>query len=203
MTLENGTDQPWHFGVYQKSPSSPGLTSVAWQVRGIPPQSGSVPSSAEVTWTLDYGLCIANFDKDGRKYTGTQFAPAYLGNVYKVTTLDEIPSIVSNPIATGSSDQIVLKNNTGPNATALTMGFTVDNNIVVVEDNVGGEQETFYRVHPEYYVACYRNIVLGQLVDEAVVIGPVEVKYEDGEKSMKVKATKDAGGNYRLSVVRT
>ena len=116
---------------------------------------------------------------------------------------EQIPSIDSNPVATGSSDQIVLKNKTGPYATALTMGFTVNNNIIVVEDNVGGEQETMYRVHPEYYVACYRNIVLGQLVDEGVVIGPVEVKYEDGVKSMKVKATKGAGGNYRLSVVHT
>jgi hypothetical protein len=202
MTLENGTDQPWHFGFYQKHPSSPGLTSVAWQVRGIPPQAGSVPSSAQVTWTLDYGLCIANFDKDGRKYTGKQFAPAYLGNVYKVATLDGIPSIDTKPTAMGSSDQIVLKNNTGPYATALTMGFTASNNIIAVEDGVGGEQETIYRVHPTYYVACYRNIVLGQLVDEGVVIGPVEVKFsEGGTKSTKVVASKDAGGNYRLNVV--
>ena len=201
MTLENGTDQPWHFGVYQKHPSSPGLTSVAWQVRGIPPQTGSVPSSSQVSWTLDYGLCIANFDKDGRKYTGKQFAPAYLGNVYKVATLNGIPSIDTKPTATGSPDQIVLKNNTGPYASALTMGFTVSNNIIAVENDVGGEQETIYRVHPTYYVACYRNIVLGQLVDEAVVIGPVEVKYEGGNNSAKVVASKDAGGNYRLSVI--
>ena len=52
-----------------------------------------------------------------------------------------------------------------------------------------------------YYVACYRNIVLGQLVDEAVVIGPVEVKYEGGNNSAKVVASKDAGGNYRLSII--
>ena len=150
---------------------------------------------------MDYGLCIANFDRDQRKYTGQQFTPANLGNVYKVASLDGIPSIDTKPIAIGSSDQIVLKNKTGPPAIALTMGFTLSNNIIAVEDNVGGQQETIYRVHPSYYVACYRNIVLGQLVDEAVVIGPVEVTYKDGANATKVVASKDAGGNYRLNVV--
>ena len=101
-------------------------------------------------------------------YTGKQFAPVYLGNVYKVVSLYSIPSIDTKPIATGSSDQIVLKNHTGPYANTLTMGFTVSNNIIAVEDSVGGEQETIYRVHPTYYVACYRNIVLDQFVDEGV-----------------------------------
>ena len=201
MFLENATDQPWHFGVYQKHPMSPGLTSVAWQVRGIPPQAGSVPSSAQVTWKMDYGLCIANFDKDQQRYTGKQFAPAYLGNVYKVDSLDGIPNIEAKPTATGSPDQIVLVNNTGPPATALTMGFTLSNNIIAVEDNVGGKQETIYRVHPTYYVACYRNIVLGQMVDEGVVIGPAEVKYEGGAKQMTVEASKDAAGNYHINVL--
>lgn len=91
MTLENGTDQPWH------------------EVCGVPPQARSVPSSAQATWTIEYGVCIADFDKDERKYTGKQFASAYLGNVYKVDTLDGIPSIDTKPTATGSSDQIVLK----------------------------------------------------------------------------------------------
>ena len=197
MILENGTDQPWYFGVYQKSL---GLTNVAWQVRGIPPQDGSVPSSAQVTWTLDYGLCIASFDEVEQKYTGEQFAPANLGNMYKVVSLDGIPSIDTKPIATVSPDQIALKNNT---ANALTIGFTVGNtNIIAVEDSVGGEQETIYQVRPTYFVACYRNIVLGQLVDEGVpVIGPVEVAFECGAKSIKVVASKDEGGNYRMSVV--
>ena len=168
MILENGTDQPWHFGVYQKHPSSPRLTSVAWQVRGIPPQAGSVLSSAQSN--LDTGLYMVSALQILMKmnYTGKQFAPAYLGNVYKVVSLDSIPSIDTKPIAIGSSDQIVLKNHTGPYANTLTMGFTVSNNIIAVEDSIGGEQETIYRVHPTYYVACYRNIVLGQFVDEGV-----------------------------------
>ena len=61
MTFENSTDQPWHFGVYQKNPESPGLTSVAWQVRGVPPQEGDKPSSAQVNWTMQYGICICQF----------------------------------------------------------------------------------------------------------------------------------------------
>ena len=84
----------------------------------------------------------------------------------------------------GSADQIILKNETGPPAVPLSMSFTVSNlyNIIAVEDNVGGGQETIYRVHPTYYVACYRSIKLGQLVDAGIVIGLVEVKYEGGAR---------------------
>ena len=201
LILENATDQPWHFGVYQKVPSSPGLSSVAWQVRGVPPTASDRHSQAEVNWTMDYGVCIAKFDKDEASYTGSQFAPALLSNNYRVASLDGVPSIESKPVGVGSADQIILKNETGPPAVTLSMGFTVSNNIIAVEDNVGGGQETIYRVHPTYYVACYRSIKLGQLVDAGIVIGPVEVKYEGGARKAKVAATKDASGNYHLNVV--
>ena len=203
MIFMNATDQPWHFGVYQKNPESPGLTSVAWQVRGVPPIEGSLPSSAEVNWTLNYGICIADFDKDINGYTGKQFAPANLGNVYKVITLDGIPSINTKPITVGMEDQIAVKNQTGPPAQTVTMGFTVGNNIIAVQPDVGGSEQTMYRVHPTYYIACYHNIILGQLVDSGVAIGPVEVKYEAGAHAAKIIASKDASGNFRLTVETT
>ena len=199
LIFKNATDQAWHFGVYQKIPTSPGLTNIAWQVRGVPPKKSDIPSTAQVNWTMSYGLCIADFDEDQRTFTGSQMAPALLGNKYKVESLDGIPSIDTTPIATGSSDQITLKNATSP-VTPLTMGFTLGGNILCVERDVGGMEETIYRVHPTYYVACYHNIVLGQMVDEGVVIGPVEVKYDSGIRQMTVEATKDPAGNYRINV---
>ena len=50
---------------------------------------------------LDYWFCIANFDKDGRNYTGTQFTPAEHTLAmcsYKVASIDGIPSIDTNPL---------------------------------------------------------------------------------------------------------
>jgi hypothetical protein len=202
LNFKNATDQPWHFGVYQKFPTSPGLASIAWQVRGVPPKRGiAPPASAQVNWTMSYGLCIADFDTDNHVYTGSQMAPANLGNKYEVESLDGIPSINTAPIGPGSSDQISLKNATSSPVMPVTMGFTLGGNILCAESNVGGLQETIYRVHPTYFVACYRNIVLGQMVDEGVVIGPVKVKYEDGAHEMTVEASKDPAGNYHLTVV--
>ena len=54
---------------------------------------------------------------------------------------------------------------------------------------------------PYLLVACYRNIILGQMVDEGVAIGPVELKYEDGVHQMTVEASKDAAGNYHINVL--
>ena len=200
LTLVNSTDQPFYYGVYQKFPLSPGLVSVAWQVRGIPPQKGDLPSSAKVKWTTNYGLCIAKFDEDTRVYKGEQFAPAYLGNEYQVVSFEGIPSIDTKPTGVTMADEIVFNNNTGPPAQTLTLGFTVCDNIIAVQDNVGGNENTEYRVHHKYYVVCYRDIVLGQLVDSTVVLGPVEVNYEGGARTARVVASKDATGNYHLNV---
>ena len=97
-----------------------------------------------------------------------------MGKSYEVKSVDGIPNINSSPTGKTASDQIVLVNSTTP-AMPVTMGFTLSGNIVVAEQDVGKGQRTTYRVHPQYYMACYRNIVLGQLVDEGVAIGPVLV----------------------------
>ena len=144
---------------------------------------------------MEYGVCIADFDKNGRKYTGAQMAPAQLGNKYQVISIDDIPSISTTPTGTGSADQIVLQNKTGPPA---IMRFTLDDRIVVVEDDVGGLQKTFFWVHPTYFVACYRNIVHSQLVDEGVGIGPIEVRYAAGFHVASVEAFKDSSGKTQL-----
>ena len=54
----NNTKESYFFGVYQEFPESPGLKSVAWQVRGVPP-GGSIPSTSDITWTLTYGVSVA------------------------------------------------------------------------------------------------------------------------------------------------
>ena len=93
MIFQNATDQSWQFAVYQTMPDSPGLSSVAWQIRGLPPQQvGSPPPQAEVDWTMQYGICIADFDKNFNRFTGTQFAQANLGNAYEVSSNIGIPS---------------------------------------------------------------------------------------------------------------
>ena len=48
-----------------------------------------------------------------------------------------------------------------------------------------------------YYVATYRSIQQGQLVDSGIQLGPVEVKYENGYTKAEVMATVVAG-RYQL-----
>ena len=201
MTFVNATDQPWFFAVYKSVPESPGLSSVAWQVRGLPQQlQGSKAPQADVTWQMSYGLCIANFDQNFRQYTGSQYGTAVLGQTYQVESKNGIPSIDPNATGTTTSDQIILTNSTSSPVTPVTMGFTLGGNIVVAEQNVGGGQKTIYRVHPTYYVACFHNVVLGELVDESVAIGPVQVSYTGGVHSKTVQASKTLAGDYTLQV---
>ena len=200
MMFENATDEDWYFAVYKKFPESPGLSSIALQVRPLGKQLGSSPPpTAEVNWTMEYGLCIADFDKDQPNiYTGQQFASGQLGKRYQVISDEGIPTI--SPFSVGDTGvaQMTLQNNTSNPVTPVTMGFTMSKNIVVVEKNVGGKQTSIFRVHPTYYVACYHKIVLGQDVDMGVAIGPLEVEYTPGNFSITVQAYKTTSGNYTL-----
>ena len=185
----NSSDKSYHFGLYQTFPNSPGLRSVAWKVRGVPPK-GQIPSTADIDWTLNYGVAIAKFDRNGASYTGLQIANAQLGKTYQVVMTDgDIPTIDQTPTGSTSGGLIAFKNNTDK---AFDMGFAVDGSLVAVQNVAGGETINF-DVHPTYYVATYRSIQLGQLVDSGVELGPVMVEYENGYTKAQVEATLQAG----------
>eukprot|EP00731_Ephydatia_muelleri_P017634 Em0010g732a len=122
VTFLNDSDASYHFALYQHFPKSPGLNSVAWKVRGIPPK-GVIPSSAVVNWTMNYGVSIANWNPNGAVYTSSQVVAAELGKEYHVTLTDGIPgpSIQSDPIGDTQPGYITLVNDTN---IALEMGAT-------------------------------------------------------------------------------
>ncbi len=187
----NDTTDDYYFAVYQDFPDSPGLRSVAWQVRAVSAR-GYKATSSTVSWTTSYGISIANWDSDQKEYTGEQQQHAELGNTYEVIARGEFPGI--NPASTGKTAEglIAFENNTDP-AIDLDMGFTVAGNIVAVQPKVHSQEATVFDVHQSYYVALYRNIKLGQLVDSNVKLGPVEVIFGDGTTSKTVSAYMDAG----------
>ena len=189
----NSTDKSYFFGVYQTFPQSPGLRSVAWQVRGVPPK-GQVSSTSDIDWSMLYGVSIADWDKDGKTYTGRQIVTAELGKAYEVQmTQDTIPTVNPNSIGSTSPGLINFKNST---STVLDMGFTIGGGLVAVQSVAGGETIIF-DVHPTYYVACFRNIRKGQLVDSGIVLTPVKVQYPHGYTKCEVVASND-GGTYGL-----
>lgn len=139
MILENATDEPWHFGVYQKHPSFPGLTSVALANLWRSTTSWKCPiiSRSNLQWTMNYGVCIANFDKDQQKYTGQQFAPAYLSNVYNVVSLDGAltQSRLLQEVLIRSCWRILLVH------LPLHWPWVSQSAVIAVEDSVGGQQD--------------------------------------------------------------
>ena len=198
LTVQNATDRPWYFGVYQTYPKCLGLTSVAWQVCGVAPSFG-IPTTHHIKWSMDIGVCITEFDEDERRYMGVQYAPATVNRIYEVAFLDGIPSISPTAVGLGRDDSVLIVNNTCPHAVPVSVGFTLGNNIAAIA-NIEGHQETMFRVQPTYFVACYNNLALGQQVDEGAVIGPLEVKYDKGVHNATVEVFKDIGG-YHLKVV--
>ena len=200
LVLQNVTDKYLFFGIYQSLPYF-GLTSVAWQVCGLPPSVSDVSTTYQVKWSMDFGICTAEVDKDEQKYVGIQFVPADLNNTYEVVSVEGIPGISTIPTRSRKADQqIVVENNTGLPAIPLTIGFTIENKIVAIAKHLESGQKTMYEFKPSYFAACYHNLIPGQLVDEGVVIGPVKVQYDRGAYTATVKVLKDEGGNYQMKV---
>ena len=190
--FKNSTQSAYHFAIYQKYPESPGLDSVAWQVRGLGPDATN-----RVDWTLDYDVAIADWDANDCAYSGQEVEPATLGSVYEVTTEEsDIPVINTTPIDTTGPGLILLCNNTKPTQN-VTMGFAIDKLLVAVEKDVNAGETVEFSVHPEYYIACYRSIKQGQLVSAGIELGPVKLEFTDGYKAYKVEAT-DTNGRFKL-----
>ena len=176
VTFLNDSDTSYHFALYQHFPESPGLNSVAWKVRGIPPK-GVIPSSAVVNWTMNYGVSIANWNPNGAVYTGSQVVAAELGKEYQVILTDgDIPAIQSDPIGDTHPGYITLVNDTN---IALEMGVTIDGTFVAVQTVNGGERMNFGTV-PTFYTACFRSIKVGQSVSSGIALSPVQIRFENG-----------------------
>ena len=198
VRFKNSTEHAYHFAVYQKYPNSPGLDSVAWQVRGLGPGA-----TGRVDWKLDYQVAIADWDADNGQFSGSQLRTASLGQVYEVTTEEtDIPNIKSKPVKTTGPGLIKLQNNTDP-ALAVTMGFAIDSKLVAVEKQVQAGEAAEFSVHPKYYVACYRDIKQGQLVSEAIELGVVTLEFKHENTDYSVEATSEAGRIVLLDPVPT
>ena len=186
VQLVNSTDQAYHFAIYQKYPDSPGLQSVAWKIERL-------GHSAEetVSWKLHYSVAITNWDAKNNAYKGKQMRPAELKKTYEVKLADgDIPDINDTPIGEAADGHVKLANNTRE---TLKMGFGIDGSLIVVQDDVRPGAASEFYVHPTYYVACYRQIKHGQMVDAGVQLDPVELQFKDGYTTYKVEAVDDAG----------
>ena len=80
------------------------------------------------------------------------------------------------------------------------MGFVIDNNIVAVERNVGGQLKVTYPANSTYYIACHNNIVPGQQVDNCAVhvLKPIKSEFTEEFCTLSVAVLKDPKGNYQL-----
>ena len=191
IQFKNSSNNAYHFGVYQDYPKSPGLKSVVWQVRGLPPNSRN-----KVTWQMNFGVAIAGWDVNDESFSGLQIVPAELGKAYRVAIQQvNIPGIQTDPIALPvveaslEPNQIKLHNDTSQK---FDLGFAVDGNLIAVTPSCGNQWANF-NVHPSYYVALYRDIKLGKLIDSGIQVGPVKVEFNSGCRKVLVECTTELG----------
>lgn len=86
---------------------------------------------------------------------------------------------------------IRLKNNTDP----VDVGFSLGEDIIAAQRELGGQQEAKYEVtpNPKYYVALFTDVKKGDLVSSEAANAPIMVEFKDGNTHAKVTAYIDAG----------
>lgn len=183
----NNTDVAMHFCVYQQIPDYPGLKSVAWKVRRLPPRG-----NGKVAFTLTFGTALAEWDVDESAWVAQQLRPAELGKKYNAKfEQTDIPSIEGTPAEdTDAPDKIAVVNTTNK---PLDIGFTLDGDLLLVDRAVPGGCTAFFKVHPTYYIAVYHGISEGRMADTGIQLGPVRLRFTDGYTSADVEVTDDNG----------
>jgi hypothetical protein len=91
----------------------------------LPPQLVyGLPSRKVKSWVVKYGVCLANYDEEERKFTTSRITPAIPGRQYEVVHDDNgDPMISSQAVESVRSDLIVLKNNTSNPVQTVNLGF--------------------------------------------------------------------------------
>lgn len=185
----NSTDESYHFVIYVAYPFHR-MDTVAWQVVGVPCK-GDFPSRSRLSWSLEYGVAIANWDKNEEQYSVGQTIDAQAGIVYEVSTTEEDILVITQTARKAATGMFWLINTTNR---PLLLGFTIGGRLVVVERVVGGE--TFmYKMPSTYWVLCIRNRPMkeGQVLDTSLALGPVQVQFGNGYTKCKVEASNNNG----------
>ena len=88
--------------------------------------------------------------------------------------------------------------NTSNLVQSLNLGFIMGNNIVAVEQNVGGQLKVTCPAKSTYYIACHNNIIPGQQIDTCAVLKPMKLEFTKGSYTHSIIVQKDPEGNYQL-----
>ena len=149
IKIQNATDKPWCFATYQQITG----WTVVWQVLKLAPliDDSHTPQKA-LTWALNYGICIDEFDTDHlQKFMVNKVLSAQLGRHYEAVSIDCIPSISQTFEILQNPHHIVFQNKTHNPVKTLNMWFLVDNSLIAVEQDVGGHLSVSYPASSMYY----------------------------------------------------
>ena len=187
----NCTVEDYHFAVYQSSLQE--TKSVAWRVVGVPSR-GSKPSVAVIRWKLNYGVAVAEFDTEHHCYEVLKCQTVKTGLLYQVDTkMGDIFDISPKPVRACIPTVACVKNNTHQ---AVWLGNTIDGHLTEVREVFGGETMTIKEPHElKCSVMCLRNASIseGQILGEAIMLGPIDVPFTDGCTKCTVEAVEVDG----------
>ena len=206
MKFLNYTGFALYFVVYQDYSKRIGSSRIGWKTVEVAAQTGSLPSFNYVSWEMQYGVAIASYDSALRVYSDIQQIDAEAGSTYQVAKLPKSSSLrlaktepTSLPLPMPS--QIRLENNA---AQKLTVGLTLDHNLVTTMELRGGERADFPLLSADcYQVAVYRGGTVKNGCklppQDAAEISPVEVTFPLGFTVATLKAV-NVGGTYQIQV---
>ncbi|CAG8492125.1 10239_t:CDS:2 [Ambispora gerdemannii] len=180
------------FGLYMKSPRSPGMNNVAWLKADVPKKG-----MAGVSFKKEYHVISADYRDEEQRgvYTSHQMFKSDLGKEWTLTKYRRIAQFEKQTGYSGSSNVISIKNNSGSLA---HLGIGIDGQLASVKAVYDGARAAF-KINETYYVGVFSDLVEGQVITGDVIMASDAINFGAGYNCAKVSASLD-GETFKLAI---
>jgi hypothetical protein len=185
VDFNNQLPNTWTMAVYQTLPDLVDLDSVSWKQTTVPPTN-----MGGVSWTTNYNVCIADYQqiRGIGVYTNSEILPAQLGTAWQVVWKDNIQQLVQVTAENVPPNFVVISNASNKLA---NLGIGMSGSATAFKRNVPGGVSVPFEVMPTYYVGLFYKLILGEVIESIVAIGPFELKFPNGTNKATLAAALD------------
>ena len=177
----NQTTTTWTMALFQEYPLSPGLDTVSWK-QATAPTGGTVG----VAWDVTYNVALGDLQQENGigVYKASQILPAELGTRWLITFQDGVQQMIRQGDAP-EPDQIFFTNESGLLASP---GIGMDNSASAYQRSLLSGANAQFIVTPTYYMGLFQNVVLGEVIDMNVTVGPFALAFTGGADKVTITA---------------
>lgn len=185
VTFYNDTDRTWIMVLYQIYPGATELESLAWKMTTVPPSG-----SSGMSWTESNNVGLASYRQANPNavYEAIQVLETELGTEWEIVFQDGVQQLkYEGTLASDMGDHVLIHNKSGL-VSAPCVGM--DGIICVGRHDVLSNVSTLFKVTPTYWVGLFEDVQSGEVINNNVEVGPLQLDFSGGANAAKITAVR-------------